>query len=115
MGLFFNREGPATRSFICEVFGYHFTISHGDSPSLFLSFIMKQHHIYTALKKKYEAEIAEARATLEIYFNDAVGIGEHPQMLEEMDKFVEKLSAANDKLANLEVTFGNYEKPTQNL
>jgi hypothetical protein len=76
---------------------------------------MKQHYIYTALKKKYEAEIAEARATLEIYFNDAVGIGEHPQMLEEMDKFVEKLSAANDKLANLEVTFGNYEKPTQNL
>ena len=115
MGLFFNREGPATRSFICEVFGYHFTISHYDSPSLFLSTIMKQHFIYTALKKKYEAEIAEARATLEIYFNDAVGIGEHPQMLEEMDNFVEKLAAANDKLANLEITFGGYEKPTQNL
>ena len=76
---------------------------------------MKQHYIYIALKKKYEAEIAEARATLEIYFNDAVGIGEHPQMLEEMDNFVEKLASANDKLANLEITFGGYENQSQNL
>jgi len=75
----------------------------------------KQHLIYTALLKKYEADIAEARATLEIYFNDAVGIGEHPQMLEEMDKFVEKLAAAHDKLANLELVFGKFEKNPENL
>lgn len=72
-----------------------------------------QNLIYTALQKKYEAEIAEARATLEIYFNHSVGIGEHPQMLEEMDKFVEQLSAANDKLANLELAFGKYSQPNQ--
>lgn len=72
-----------------------------------------QNLIYTALQKKYEAQIAEARATLEIYFNHSVGIGEHPQMLEEMDKFVEQLSAANDKLANLELVFGKYSQPNQ--
>ena len=46
--------------------------------------------MYKALMKRYEAEIAEAEATLLIYFNNPVGIGEHPQHLEEMDKMLEK-------------------------
>lgn len=36
-----------------------------------------------------------------VYMENAVGIGEHPQHLEEMDKFVEKLANANDKLETL--------------
>jgi len=55
----------------------------------------------TSLKRKYEAEILEAEATLMIYLENAAGIGEHPQILEEMDNFVEKLANANDKLDNL--------------
>jgi hypothetical protein len=51
-----------------------------------------------ALVKKYEAEIAEAEAILLIYFNNPVGIGEHPQHLEEMDKFLDKYANAKDKL-----------------
>ena len=39
-----------------------------------------------ALEKKYEAEIAEADATIKIYLTNSVGIGEHPQHLEEIDK-----------------------------
>lgn len=54
-----------------------------------------------ALALKYESEIAEAEATLLIYFSNPVGIGEHPQHLEEMDKFVEKLANAKDKLETL--------------
>jgi predicted RND superfamily exporter protein len=57
--------------------------------------------MYKALVKKYEAEIAEAEATLLIYFNNPVGIGEHPQHLEEMDKMVEKYANAKDKLESL--------------
>jgi hypothetical protein len=57
--------------------------------------------MYKALTKKYEAEIAEAEATLLIYFNNPVGIGEHPQHLEEMDKMVEKYANAKDKLESL--------------
>jgi len=75
--------------------------------------MITQNLIYTALEKKYEAQVAEARATLEIYFNNAVGIGEHPQMLEEMDKYVEQMAAANDKLANLELVFGKYSQENQ--
>jgi hypothetical protein len=58
--------------------------------------------LYDALVKKYEAQIAEAEATLEIYFTNSVGIGEHPQHLEEMDKFVTQLTDAMDKKEVLE-------------
>ena len=49
--------------------------------------------------------MAEAEATLLIYFNNPVGIGEHPQHLEEMDKFVEKMTNAKDKLEMLETIY----------
>jgi hypothetical protein len=68
--------------------------------------------LYNALIKKYEAEKAEAMATLNIYLNNSVGIGEHPQHLEEMDKLVEKLAAAEDKLGSLTNNFDNDGKPT---
>ena len=51
-----------------------------------------------SLKRKYEAQILEAEATLMIYLENAAGIGEHPQMLEEMDNMVEKLANSSDKL-----------------
>ena len=54
-----------------------------------------------ALKTKYEAQAAEAEATLEVYFNNAAGIGEHPQVVEEMSKQLESLANANDCLDNL--------------
>ncbi len=54
-----------------------------------------------ALALKYESEIAEAEATLLVYFSNPVGIGEHPQHLEEMDKYVEKMANAKDKLETL--------------
>ena len=57
--------------------------------------------LYRALEAKYEAQIAEAEATLAIYFPNSVGIGEHPQHLEEMDKFVAQMAEAKDKLETL--------------
>ena len=63
-----------------------------------------QEKMFLALVKKYEAEIAEAEATLLIYFNTSVGIGEHPQHLEEMNKMVDKLSNAKGNLETLQQT-----------
>ena len=57
--------------------------------------------LYDSLKRKYEADIQTARATLCIYFTNSVGIGEHPQQLEEMDKKLEELASAQDKLEAL--------------
>ena len=55
-----------------------------------------------ALEKKYEADIASADATIHIYLNNSVGIGEHPQHLEEVDKQLDKISQAEEKLDALE-------------
>lgn len=66
--------------------------------------------LYTALSKKYESEIYESEATLLIYFTNPVGIGEHPQHIEEMDKLVDRMTTANDKLEKLK-EFYKYNKP----
>ncbi len=58
--------------------------------------------ILDALKAKYEAEIAEADATANIYLDNSVGIGEHPQHIEEVNKQIEKIANAKEKLAVLE-------------
>jgi len=50
--------------------------------------------ILEALKARYEAEIAEADATANIYLENSVGIGEHPQHIDEVNKQVEKIAAA---------------------
>ena len=55
-----------------------------------------------ALKKRYEAQIAESEATLEIYLSNSVGIGEHPQHIDEMDKLFDKISTAREKLKEVE-------------
>lgn len=61
-----------------------------------------KHLMYTALRTQCEAEKAEAEFTLNNYMFNSVGIGEHPQQVEEAMVALEKLSAANDKLENLE-------------
>jgi len=43
-----------------------------------------------------------AAATLQVYLDRPAGIGEHPQILDEMDKLVEEYSNAKDKLHSLE-------------
>ena len=57
--------------------------------------------ILEALEKKYEAEIAAADATIKIYLDNSVGIGEHPQPLEEIDKLLQKIVDAEEKLKAL--------------
>jgi methylaspartate ammonia-lyase len=47
-----------------------------------------------ALTSKYQAQKDEALATLEVYYNNPAGIGEHPQIVDEMSKLVEKLESA---------------------
>jgi hypothetical protein len=54
--------------------------------------------MYDALLAKYASQMLEAESSLMVYFNSSVGIGEHPQHIEEMDKLVEKIANAKDKL-----------------
>ncbi len=58
--------------------------------------------IIDALEARYEAQISEADATIKIYLENSVGIGEHPQHLDEVDKQFEKIATAQEKLEVLE-------------
>ena len=55
-----------------------------------------------ALKKRYEAQIAESKVTLKIYLSNSVGIGEHPQHLDEVDKLLGKIAEAEDTLKTIQ-------------
>ena len=54
--------------------------------------------IVDALEARYNAHIAEAEATVKIYLENSVGIGEHPQHVDEVDKLIEKIATAEEKL-----------------
>ena len=58
--------------------------------------------ILTALEDRYNAQISEADATLKIYLENSVGIGEHPQHIDEVDKQLQKIADADEKLKALE-------------
>ena len=58
--------------------------------------------ILDALEARYEAQISEANATVKIYLENSVGIGEHPQHIDEVDKQLEKIATAQEKLGVLE-------------
>ena len=58
--------------------------------------------ILDALEAKYDAQIAEADATIKIYLENSVGIGEHPQHIDEIDKQMQKLVDAQEKLKELQ-------------
>ena len=64
--------------------------------------------LYLALESQYQAEVNKARATLLVYFSNPVGIGEHPQHLEEMDTLLGKMVDADDKLKMLRKSFPSY-------
>ena len=63
---------------------------------------MSKKGMITALRARFEADIAEADATINIYLNSSVGIGEHPQHLDEINKLLAKIAEAKDKLEALE-------------
>ena len=58
--------------------------------------------IVDALEARYNAQIAEAEATIKIYMEQSVGIGEHPQHIDEVDKLIQKIAEAEENLGVLE-------------
>ena len=62
---------------------------------------MLRRAIIEALEDRYNAQISEADATIKIYLEHSVGIGEHPQHIDEVDKLIEKIANAEEKLKTL--------------
>ena len=57
--------------------------------------------ILDALQKKYESDISKADATIKVYLENPVGIGEHPQNVDEVDKQISLICKAKEKLEEL--------------
>tara|TARA_R100000664_G_scaffold34230_1_gene55398 strand:+ start:8082 stop:8309 length:228 start_codon:yes stop_codon:yes gene_type:complete len=54
-----------------------------------------------ALIYKYESEKKDAEYVLTNYLRNPIAIGEHPGLLEEMDKALDRYATAEDKLVSL--------------
>ena len=65
--------------------------------------IMFRRAIIQALEDRYNAQISEAEAIIKIYMEKPVGIGEHPQHLDEIDKLMDKIAQAEEKLKTLQM------------
>jgi hypothetical protein len=57
---------------------------------------------------KYQAQRDEAKAHLHILFKNSVGIGEHTDILSEIDKWVKSLSEADENIETLKNNFDDY-------
>ena len=75
---------------------------------------MIQEMMYKALEQRFQANIDEAETTIEIYFNNSVGIGEHPQHLNEIKKHIDIISTNEGRLDILTKYFSDYNESRGN-
>lgn len=69
----------------------------------------------SALRLRYESQIAEAEANLALYLSgqNLAAIGEHSDLMEEQDKWIGKLAEAKDKLEtlrNIQLEYSSVQK-----
>ena len=59
-------------------------------------------YILESLKKKYEGEIAVAKANVQVYIDNPAGIGEHSNVVQAVDEQIALIADAQDKLNIIE-------------
>ena len=69
----------------------------------------------TVLKKRYEADIADAKYKIKCYSEHELVIPEHPDITAEVDKLLLKMAEAEDKLAVMSLHYGEKEADRQIL
>lgn len=63
--------------------------------------------LFKALESKYQSKIDEAIATIDLYFNNTVGVGDHADIVNTIDKYVEMLESNASKLETIRRLFEN--------
>ena len=71
--------------------------------------------MYEAVKSQFEAQKQKAIATLTVYLTNPVGIGEHPQHIDEMVEQTKSLAEAEDCLERLKDTFEVKEAKSEGI
>jgi tRNA A37 threonylcarbamoyladenosine dehydratase len=61
------------------------------------------------LKKRYEADIEDAKYKIKCYSEHELVIPEHPDITAEVDKLLLKMAEAEDKLAVMSLHYGEKE------
>jgi len=64
--------------------------------------------LYDSLLAQAKADVLDSKARLQIFFENSVGIGEHPQHTEEMAKLLDSIAQAEDRRSVLERHFDIY-------
>ena len=62
-----------------------------------------------AARKYYEGQAAEAEVMINVYITNSVGIGEHPQVMEELRGQIQLLTDARDNIDTI-ITLQNKKK-----
>ena len=62
-----------------------------------------------AIKKHAEGKIAMAKATTQVYMNNPVGIGEHPQVMDELEKQLMEMAKYDDVLQMIKKYFDDID------
>ena len=65
----------------------------------------------TVLKKRYEADIEDAKYKIKCFSEHELVIPEHPDITLEVDKLLQKISGAEDKMAAMRRHYGKNEAP----
>ena len=63
--------------------------------------------IINAARKHAEAEIELHKTNIEVYMQNVVGIGEHSDIIETIQKELDKMATANDRLEMLDKYFSD--------
>jgi len=62
---------------------------------------MKHRRLFEAALSKFKGQKEEARALLEVYLNDSVGVGEHATLVDDIMELTKKLTEAEDCISTL--------------
>jgi hypothetical protein len=74
--------------------------------------MIKKAKLLEAALSRYRAQRDEALAVLHVYLTDAVGIGEHSSLVDEITKWTQVLTEAED---NIETLTRHYLTPKKKL
>ena len=76
---------------------------------------MMNNKLRNVLKKRYEADIEDAKYKIKCYSEHELVIPEHPDITAEVDKLLLKMAEAEDKLAVMSLHYGEKEADRQVL
>ena len=68
-----------------------------------------QQQVVQSLFCKYEAQKQEAKVEIMLYFENPVGVADHPNLIETLDGLIKKYNEADEHISGLKKLVGEVE------